>query len=99
MNFTLNEVMSLKLASGEEIITKITAETDTALTLSNPLSIAPGPGGVGLMPTMFTSDQDQTVTLNKSSVVMVASTSSAVASKYIEATTGIATVPKKIIID
>lgn len=93
-----NEVYTFKLTSGEEVIGKVVAQDDTSIELGTPLSIAPNPQGMGLMPSMFTAEQDKNITLNTNSVTMYAETADAVRIKYIEATTGITTTSKKIVL-
>lgn len=92
-----NRVYTLKLNSGEELIAKVVSETNTTLTIENPVSVAPGPQGMGLVPSMFTADPSQLVTINTNCVAMYAETDDSVRMKYIEATTGIKVPDKKII--
>lgn len=102
MNLNLletNKLYSFKMSSGEEFIARVVA-IDTnhkTLTVSEPLSIAPTQQGPTLVPTMFTTDQDNSVELNTSSVAMWAPTAESISSKYTEATTGITVPDKKII--
>lgn len=98
MNLTINEVYTLKLNSGEELVTKVTGVTDTEITIHDPLSVAPGPQGVGLIPSLFTADPKGETRLNKSSVAIYALADSTIKSKYIEATTGIVVPDKKLIL-
>ena len=97
-NIELNEVYTLKLTSGEEVISKIIAADSDTLILSEPLSVAPGPQGIGLMPSMFTAEKDKSVTLNTRSITMYCETADSIRIKYIEATTGITTASKKIVL-
>lgn len=97
MNLIQNQVYSMKLNSGEEVIAKIVSVDETTVTLSEPVSVAPGPKGIGLMPSMFTADTSSEVTLNKSSISLCGLTDDSVKTKYIEATTGISVPDKKII--
>lgn len=97
-NIELNEVYTFKLTSGEEVISKVVSINDTTMELSNPLSVAPNHQGMGLMPSMFTAEQDKNVTLNTNMVTMYAETADQVRIKYIEATTGITTASKKIVL-
>ena len=97
MNFKIGSVTTFKLNSGEELVAKITEVSDTHLALESPVSIAPGPHGMGLVPSMFTADPSQTVTLNTNSISLCAETEDSVRMKYIEATTGIQVPDKKII--
>jgi hypothetical protein len=91
------KVYTLKLNSGEELITKITAVDEQFLSVENPVSVAPGPQGMGLVPSLFTADHTNDVTINMNSVAMVAETEDGVRMKYLEATTGIKVPDKKII--
>ena len=97
-NIELNEVYTFKLTSGEEVISKVVSINDTTMELSSPLSVAPNPQGMGLMPSMFTAEQDKTVMLNTNMITMYAETADQVRIKYIEATTGITTASKKIVL-
>jgi hypothetical protein len=94
----LDEVYTFKLTSGEEMVAKVVAQTDSTVELSHPLSVAPNHQGMGLMPSMFTAEPDKNVQLNTNTVTMYGVTVDAIRSKYIEATTGIATPSKKIVL-
>jgi hypothetical protein len=91
------KVYTLKLNSGEELIAKITTVEEQFLSVENPVSVAPGPQGMGLVPSLFTADHANDVTINMNSVSMVAETEDGVKMKYLEATTGIKVPEKKII--
>lgn len=99
MTLEVGKVYTFKLNSGEELVAKVTREmSGNYITIEEPVSIAPGPqGGIGLVPSMFTADPSQSVTLNTNSVSMYSETEDAVKMKYIEATTGIQVPDKKII--
>jgi hypothetical protein len=90
-------VYTFKLNSGEELIAKVVAQDGTTVTIEHPVSVAPGPQGMGLVPSMFTADPDENPTLNINSVGLYALTDDAVRMKYLEATTGIKIPDKKII--
>jgi len=90
-------VYTFKLNSGEELITKVVAQSNDTVTVENPVSVAPGPQGMGLVPSMFTADPAQNPTLNMNSVALYSLTDDAVCMKYLEATTGIRVPEKKII--
>ena len=102
MNFEINKVYTIKLNSGEELITKVLNTIDmqsVVVTISDPVSIAPGQQGMQMIPSMFTAEPGKSVTLNTNSIAMYAETEDGIKMKYIEATTGIK-VPetKKIIL-
>ncbi len=92
------EVYTVKLNSGEELITKVRSATMTYIVIEEPVSIAPGPQGMGLVPSMFTADIKGEIRLNTSAVSLLASTEDNVKMKYLEATTGIKVPSKKIVL-
>jgi hypothetical protein len=90
-------IYTFKLNSGEELVARVVDVNPDTFAVAHPVSIAPGPQGMGLVPSMFTANMDQNIQLNINSVALVAETDSAVSAKYIEATTGISVPDKKII--
>jgi len=98
MNIELDsgKVYTFKLNSGEEMIAKVTDHSSNSnwIEIQDPVSVAPGPQGLGLVPSMFTGDIKTSIRLNISSVAFYALTEDGVRMKYIEATTGIQ-VPEK----
>ena len=97
-SLSIGTIYTFKLNSGEELVAKVAETHDDSLRIENPVSIAPGPQGMGLVPSMFTANLDKNIQLNINSVALVAETDNAVASKYIEATTGITVPDKKLIL-
>jgi hypothetical protein len=99
MRFIVGEVMTMKLNSGEELIAKIVeGEVDGYIIIANPVSVAPGPQGMGLVPSLFTGNPDSTTKLNTMSIAIFALTEENVKAKYLEATSGIKVPSKKLII-
>ena len=99
MNLEINAVMTFKLMSGEEVIAKVSKIVDEKyIELSEPLSVAPGPQGMGLVPSVFTSEADVPVVLNTNNITMYTLTADAVKMKYIETTTGLKIPEKKIVL-
>jgi hypothetical protein len=96
----LGKVYTFKLNSGEEMIAKVTAHSSNSnwIEIQDPVSVAPGPQGLGLVPSMFTGDIKTSIRLNISSVAFYALTEDGVKMKYIEATTGIQVPEKKLIL-
>jgi len=97
-----NEVWTFKLSSGEEVVAKvIKSDSDqqgSFYMISEPVSIAPGPQGMGLVPSMFTADPKASVRLNTNSISLSSPTEENVKMKYLEATTGISVPSKKLIL-
>lgn len=98
MTLEVGKVYTFKMNSGEEVVAKYSSEAvGDYINVTEPVSIAPGPQGMGLVPSMFTADPSQSVTINTNSIAMYAETEDSVKMKYIEATTGIKIPDKKII--
>ena len=90
-------IYTFKLNSGEELVARVIDANRDNFEIAHPVSIAPGPQGMGLVPSMFTGDMSKNIQININSVALIAETDEAVAAKYIEATTGIRVPDKKII--
>jgi hypothetical protein len=84
--------------SGEEMVAKVRQSGSDWIVLEEPVSIAPGPQGMGLVPSLFTADPKEEIRLNTNSVSLVSKTDDSVKMKYIEATTGIKVPEKKLIL-
>lgn len=97
-NIEVNEVYSFKMNSGEEMIAKVLEVNEKQITITSPVSVAPGPQGMGLVPSLFTADHDKNLVINTNSVAVYGVTEDNIRVKYIEATTGIATPSQKKVI-
>jgi len=94
----IGKVYTFKLNSGEEMIAKVMDAGEGYAMLQDPVSVAPGPQGMGLVPSMFTADPDKNPRLNMNCVAIHSLTDENVRMKYIEATTGIKVPEKKILV-
>jgi len=99
MELAIDEIYTFKLTSGEEIVAKVIGIELPNITITEPVSIGPSPGGgLGLVPSMFTYNNRGNVRLNTNTVCLFAETDENVRSKYIEATTGLKVPDKKVIL-
>lgn len=98
MNLELNQVYTFKMSSGEEMVAKVLNATDSFIEISEPVSIAPNQQGLGMVPSLFTSDMSGKFMLNTNTVAMYATTADQIKMKYIEATTGLVVPEKKILV-
>lgn len=89
MKLELDEIYTLKIANGDEIVTKITAEDDYTYTVTRPLTVIPGPQGINMVNSLFTANPEKTVSINKQQVSCIAISRDEVRDSYVEATTGI----------
>ena len=86
---TVGEVVTFKLSSGEELVAKLTGETDSYYKLNKPMVIGIGAKGPGLMPYLFTVHPDKEVKLQKSTVTVAEATDEAFAKQFLQTTSGI----------
>lgn len=99
MTLEVGKVYTFKFNSGEEVVAKYSSEsTGNYIAVTDPVSIAPSAQGMGLIPSMFTADPGQSVTINTNCIAMYCETDDSVKIKYIEATTGIKVPDKKLIL-
>ena len=99
MTLEVGKVYTFKFNSGEEMIAKVVSEmTENYISVEEPLSVAPNQHGMGLIPSLFTSDPKLSVTINTNSIAMYCESEDSIKMKYLEATTGIKVPEKKILV-
>lgn len=89
MNFKINEVQTIKLSNGDEIVAKVMAQDDDTITVANPVTVLPSAQGIQLVPSLFTAADKSWVTINISNIAMICDVRDQVCDSYLEATTGI----------
>lgn len=87
----LGEIYTLKLVTGEEIITKLAGVDDSEYSISKPLVLSMTGQGVAMTPFLFTAEIKGVIAIPKHAVIAVASTDKQTASQYIQGTTSIMT--------
>jgi len=87
--FSTNDVISLKLINGDEIIARFENENNDEMTINRPLAITIGPQGLGMMPWMFLGEKEN-ITLKKSHIFASSLSKKDAADQYMQGTTGIA---------
>ena len=84
-----NDVVTVKLITGEEILGNFEGEDDDGLHISRASVVAANPeGGLGLVPWMMSSAPDK-ISINKNTVVTFSPTVEQIADKFTEATSNI----------
>lgn len=98
-NLKIDKIYTIKLTTGEEIVAKLIGinSDDDYITVNHPILTVVSPQGLQMMPGLFSADLSQDVWLNNSCWVMIAEPRQDVRDSWIEATTGIKPVTKKII--
>jgi len=84
-----DDIVTFKIVNGDEIVAKIVEESDDAFTVSKPCTVMPSQQGLGLLQSLFTSDLNKSIRLEKRHVMMHAPTVKDVQNHYIKTTTGI----------
>jgi len=74
MKFIDNQVYTIKLNSGEELITRIKSFDNGFIVVDEPVAIAPSKQGMGLVPSMFTADPNAEARININSISIYALT-------------------------
>ena len=93
--FKEGDIISVKLISGEEVVTKLGKGTDSTYLFNRPVVLSATPQGMGLIPYMMTADAGKlNVSINHDHVIAMAEPQDAVLQEYTKATTGIITPPK-----
>lgn len=91
------KVYTIKLVTGDELVTRIKSSTEHAYILEMPLVVIPTEQGVQLIRALFTAKPNTEITLNKSACAMIAQSRDDISMSYIESTTGIKPVVNKIL--
>lgn len=93
-NYEKDDIVSFKIVNGDEIVAKIVEESDDAFTVIKPCTVMPSQQGLGLLQSLFTSDLNKSIRLEKRHVMMHAPTIKDMQNHYIKTTTGIEPVSK-----
>lgn len=92
-NYDKDDIVSFKLVNGDEIIARIVEDNDTQFIVSKPTTVMPSAQGIGLLQSLFTSDLNNNVVLEKIHVMIHSITAKEIHNHYIKTVTGIETVP------
>jgi hypothetical protein len=88
--YASGEIVCFKLVNGDEIVAKVTEETDRGWKVHKPCTVMPSNQGLGLIQTLFSADINKDVELKSEHVIMHSPTLKALEDHYITTTTGIA---------
>jgi len=83
------DIATLKFMSGEEVVSKIDAITDTEYKLQNPMVLSMTQQGIGMIPFVITAEPNAIIPVCKDRVLLVTHTRKDAASSYLQQTTGI----------
>jgi len=84
------DVVTIKTTAGEEIVARLVSDGPLGVVVTKPLCLTATKDGIGLVPFLFTVDETIEITINKSSIMVLAPTIKDAADTYMTKTTGIA---------
>lgn len=87
--FKPNDIVTMKLVTGEEIISKLVSLDDSSYRLSKPLVLSISQQGPAMTPFLFTAEIEGEISFPKNVVIAIAKTEKVTANHYIKGTTGI----------
>ena len=94
--YKINDVISVKLQTGEELVCKLIEESDTHLKVKTPLTLVMSQQGLGMQQYMFTTDPDQPISIAKDKIIVVQKTRKDFSDTYTERTSGLVTAPPNL---
>jgi hypothetical protein len=87
--YAKDTVVSFKIVNGDEIVAKVVEENANGFVINKPTTVMPSQKGLALMQSLFTSDLNKNIVLDKKHVMMHSPTVKDVEDYYIQTTTGI----------
>lgn len=84
-----NEVYTLKLITGEEVITRFTEDSAFSYKVYKPLVLSVTANGVAMTPFLFTAEIEGNIDIPKTAVIALAPTDKQTAGQYTKGITGI----------
>ena len=101
-NYKKDDVITIKLSTGEELVARFNADTGGELKIVKPtvLTLNPQTGGVMLIPWLMSIDAHSSdpVVIGKNQIVAVSRPVKRLADSYLESTTGIAKADASLIL-
>lgn len=85
------DVVTLKLSSGEELVTKLVKENKDTLTVQMPLTLVATEQGMSLAPYLFTITPDTKLDIRLNNVITVVKSAEDTAKGYTSQTSGLIT--------
>ena len=99
-NYKVGDVVTLKLSNGEELVGKLTENTDSEYVVTRPLvfSMNPQNGQAMLVPWLMSVDPKNShpISITKSNVLAVTKTIKEISDNYTQATSGIVAAPANL---
>jgi hypothetical protein len=95
----VGDIATFKLINGDEMVAKIVNKSlEGDYVINRPLMVAASQQGVGLLPGLFTAEENENIELKAQHIMMCAPTVEQIVAHYTKMTTGIEVLPKEKII-
>ena len=95
--YDAGDIVSFKLANGDELVARIVEETGLEFKLERPCTVVPSQKGIMLISSLLTVEPDIKITLSRNHVMYHASSAKEVQDYYIQVTTGIKPVSASVL--
>ena len=89
-----NDIVSIKLITGEELIAKLVKEDADKIQVSKPFALVPGQTGLGMMPWVLSVSPEAKITINTKTIILIHKTEEGISKQYVEQTTGLTMITK-----
>tara|TARA_B100001964_G_C14193478_1_gene582228 strand:+ start:370 stop:681 length:312 start_codon:yes stop_codon:yes gene_type:complete len=93
-NYKVNDVVTIKLKSGEELVGKLEEENESMVKVSTPLTIVATEKGIGLQQFLFTAEVGKSYTIRHDAITLITITREDFADAYRKQTSSLV-VPEK----
>tara|TARA_B100000780_G_scaffold245772_1_gene189974 strand:- start:1257 stop:1547 length:291 start_codon:yes stop_codon:yes gene_type:complete len=87
--YKAGDIVSLKLSTGEELVSRLDTEDAKTYTVKKPMVLIANEKGLGLAPFMYSVSPDGKFVLNASTVTCIGKTEGEIAKQYTATTSGI----------
>jgi hypothetical protein len=95
--FKHGQIYTLKLITGEEVITRLTDDSTFHYKVYKPLVLSVTATGVAMTPFLFTAEIEGNIDIPKTAVIAVAQTERSTANQYISGTSSIEPIPASVL--
>ena len=88
-DYKKDDVVTMRIIGGEEVIGRLVDTTGDAYTIAKPYALVQMQKGLGLAPYVMTSDPSSKIKMSKGSIVCITKSNTQATNDYIKSTSGI----------
>ena len=95
----VGDIATFKLINGDEMVAKVVSKSlEGDYVVNRPHMVAASQQGIGLLPGLFTAEENENIELKAQHIMMCAPTVDQIVSHYTKVTTGIDVAPRSKIV-